>query len=100
MSGAYRFSWLRPGGWTRLGVAGGVAVIFATPMLWSLGVFGPGQDSLSLAVVFLLSGLWMFVAVGYAIGWAIRGFVVKVKAEGDDDEADHPPARPPVAHKH
>ncbi len=91
----YRFSWLRPGGWTRLGVAGGLAVVFGTPMLWALGVFGRGPESISLAVVFLMSGLWLFIALGYGVGWALRGFMVKVKAEGEDDEGGdpHPPAR-------
>lgn len=96
MPGTYRFSWLRPGGWTRLGVAGGAATVFLTPMLWSLGVFGDDPEAVRRAVVFLMAGLWFFIALGYLVGWAIRGFVVRVKGEGDDDEGDReqPPARP------
>lgn len=94
MPGNYRFSWLKPGGWTRLGVAGGTATVFLTPMLWALGGFGDGADAVRRAVVFLMAGLWFFIALGYLVGWSIRGFVVRVKGEGEDDDGDAPPARP------
>lgn len=99
-----RFSWLRPSGWTRLGVAGGVAIVFATPMLWALGVFGADDEAIRRAMVFLFAGLWFFVAVGFTIGWSIRGFIVRVKEAEDDDEGAHrpaggahPPPHPPAA---
>lgn len=92
MTGAYRVTFLRPGGWTRLGGAGAVGVIFATPMLWALGGFGDGDDSVQRAVIFLLSGVWFFVTFGYMVGWALRGFIVRLK-EADEDE-DAPPHRP------
>lgn len=98
--GTYRFSWLRPGGWNRLGGVGAMCVLFGTPMMWALGVFGTGDDSLKLASVFLLAGIWFCVCLGYGIGWAVRGFMAKVK-DGDGDE-DSPattrePPRPPVS---
>lgn len=92
----YRFSWLRPGGWTRLGGVGAVGVLFATPMLWALGVFGEGDDTLKRAMIFLFAGMWFFVGTGYVLGWAIRGFVVRMKEPDDDDDAPaHRPPSPP-----
>ncbi|MGE5503968.1 MAG: hypothetical protein ACM31L_06045 [Actinomycetota bacterium] len=98
MSGNYKFSWLRPGGWSRIGVAGAVALFFATPMLWSLRVFGEGDPAFQRALVFVLSGVWFFIGSFYCVGWALKGFMVRLK-EGDegDEEAGHrsaPPARP------
>ncbi len=98
----YRFSWLRPNGWARLGGVGAVAVVFATPMLWAAGVFGNGDDTLKRALVFLFGGMWMFVGMGYAFGWALRGFMVRLKDHDDEDDrrpvaahAPHPPAGAP-----
>lgn len=91
----YRFSWLRPGGWTRLGVVGAVGVLFATPMLWSIGVFGDGEDTLKRALIFLFSGMWFFIGVGYVSGWSIRGFMLRVK-DPDTDAEDQPARRPAV----
>lgn len=93
----YRFSWLRPGGWTRLGLAGAVAIMFVTPMLWALGVFGAAEDTLKRALIFLFAGMWFCVGVGYMVGWAIRGFVVKVK-EAEEDEEGAPARRPAPPH--
>jgi hypothetical protein len=101
----YRFSWARPSGWSRLGAAGAVVVLFATPMLWSLGSFGAGDDTLKRALIFLFAGMWMFVGAGYAVGWAIRGFMFRLKDHEDEDEggahrpAAVPHAPPPGAHR-
>ncbi|CAA7623375.1 hypothetical protein [Magnetospirillum sp. UT-4] len=95
-----RFTWLRPGGWTRMGMVGAVAVMFATPMLWSLGVFAPEEEELRRALIFLASGMWLFVALGYGAGWVLRGFVVRSKeGEDGDDGHHHAPSPPPAAHK-
>lgn len=93
----YRFSWLRPGGWSRLGAAGAVAVMFATPMLWSLGLFGNGEDTLKRALIFLFAGMWMFVGTGYVVGWALRGFMVRLK-EDEGEEGGHRPVAAHAAH--
>ncbi|CDL01260.1 conserved exported protein of unknown function [Magnetospirillum gryphiswaldense MSR-1 v2] len=107
MSGNIRFTWLRPGGWTRLGVVVAVAIMFSTPMLWSLGAFGDGDEALRRALIFLFSGLWFGIGIGYAASWALRGFVLRAKDHDDDDDEPaharpavrppapaHPPARP------
>jgi hypothetical protein len=96
MPGSYKFSILRPSGWTRLGVAGAIGVFFATPMLWALGVFGDGEPALQRALVFMLSAVWFFVATFYTIGWALKGFVVRMKEAEDEEEAPaHRPSAPP-----
>ena len=96
---SYRFTLLRSGGWTRLGLTGAIAVIFATPMLWALGVFGQGDDSIERTLIFLFAGLWFSVAVGYMTGWAVRGFMVKLReAEDAEDGPPHRPATGPAMH--
>lgn len=92
---AYRFSWLRPNGWSRVGGAGAVAILFATPMLWALGVFGNGDDTIRRALIFAFAGMWMFVGAGYVFGWALRGFMVRIKDHDDEEEGAHRPAGPP-----
>lgn len=89
---AYRISYIRSTGWTRLGLAGAVAILFASPMLWALGVFGTGDDALHRAVIFGLAGLWFFVGTFYVVGWAVQGFVVRQKVV-DEDADDGPPRR-------
>ncbi|KIM00589.1 hypothetical protein CCC_03191 [Paramagnetospirillum magnetotacticum MS-1] len=89
----YRISYIRSTGWTRLGLAGAVAVLFASPMMWAMGTFGAGDDALHRAVIFALSGLWFFVGTFYVIGWALQGFVIRQKVP--DEEADEGPARRP-----
>jgi hypothetical protein len=92
----YRFSWLRPGGWNRLGGVGAVATMFATPMMWALGVFGADDDTIKRSLIFLFAGMWFFVGTFYVLGWAIRGFLVKTKDhEEDEDGPAHRPAAPP-----
>lgn len=92
----YRFSWLRPNGWGRLGVVGAMVVLFVTPMVWALGGFGASGDALRRALIFLFAGMWLFIAAGYGLGWAIRGFMVRVKDHDDEDE-DGPSHRPAAA---
>ncbi len=92
MSG-FRVSYVKASGWTRLGLAGAVAVLFGTPMLWALGTFGAGDDALHRGAVFGLAGLWFAVATGYLVGWAVQGFVIRTKA-ATDEEADEQPSRP------
>lgn len=103
MTGNYRFSLLKSSGWTRLGLAGAVAIIFVTPMLWSVGAFGTSEEgALQRAVVFGLAGVWLFMAAGYTVGWAVKGFTIRLKEEGEGE--DHPIARrapvPPAAATH
>lgn len=98
-----RFTWLRPGGWGRLGVVVAVGMLFATPMLWSLGAFGEGDEALRKALIFLFSAMWFGVGVGYSIGWALHGFVIRSREHDDDDEGGHPvrsaaPPPRPAAH--
>ncbi|HLO76695.1 MAG TPA: hypothetical protein VK196_09605 [Magnetospirillum sp.] len=102
---AYRFSWLRPNGWNRMGAVGAVGILFATPLLWSLGVFGWADDTIKRALIFAFAGMWMFVGMGYALGWAIRGFMVRLKDHDEDEDGAHRPgaaashaAHPPAAH--
>lgn len=89
-----RFSWLRPSGWARLGVVGAVGVLFATPMLWALGVFGGNDEAIHRAVIFLFAGLWFFIGIGYTLGWSIRGFIVRLKEDEGEEGAPHRPAAP------
>jgi hypothetical protein len=91
----YRISYIRSTGWTRLGLAGAVGVLFASPMLWALGAFGTGDDALHRAVIFALSGLWFCVGTFYVVGWALQGFVIRQKVP--DEDADEIPARRPPA---
>lgn len=93
----FRFSLLRPAGWTRLGMAAAVGILFGTPMLWALGAFGPGDDARQRALIFLLAGIWFCVGLGYTVGWAIGGFTVKVREAGED-ERDAPPRPGAAAH--
>lgn len=93
----YRFSWLRPNGWSRVGGVGAVAILFATPMLWALGVFGNSDETLRRALIFAFAGMWMFVGAGYAFGWALRGFMVRIKDHDDEEEGAHRPAGAPHA---
>jgi hypothetical protein len=90
----YKVSFIKSTGWTRLGLAGAVAVLFISPMLWALGVFGNGDDALHRTVIFTLSGLWFFVGTFYVIGWALQGFVIRQKVV-EEDADDMPPRRPP-----
>ncbi len=92
MAATYRFSLLRAEGWARLGFAGAVAVLFGTPMLWALGVFGADQPAMIHAVIFMFAGVFLTLGLGYAIGWAVRGFTVRLKDAADEDEAAHRPA--------
>jgi hypothetical protein len=91
----YRISYIRSSGWTRLGLAGAVATLFGSPMMWALGWFGTGEDALHRAVVFGLAGLWFFVGTFYVIGWALQGFVVRRAAPcaPSAPPASRPPAR-------
>jgi hypothetical protein len=98
MSANYRVSFMRAGGWSRLGLAGAVSVLFATPMLWALGAFGSGDDAIHRAVAFALSGLWFFVATGYVVGWALKGFVVRLKEPDEDADERRPPVTAPAPH--
>jgi len=98
MAAAYRFNPTRSSGWFRLGVAAAFGVIFVTPMLWALGMFGPSEDAIHRAVIFAFSGIWFGIGVGYLIGWSMSGFMVKVKeGEGEEREGRRPeaPHRPP-----
>lgn len=90
---AYRISFIKASGWTRLGLAGAVAALFSAPMLWALGSFGATDEAIHRAIVFGLSGLWFFVATGYLIGWALQGFIIRQKAS-DEDAEDGPGSRP------
>ncbi|CCG39663.1 hypothetical protein [Magnetospirillum molischianum] len=92
MSG-YRVSFIRSSGWTRLGLAGGVLCLFLTPMLWSFGLFGDGDVALRRAIVFALSGTWLFGLGFFLIGWALQGFVIRVRTSEDEDD-HHGAARP------
>jgi hypothetical protein len=92
---AYRISFIKAGGWTRLGLAGGVAAAFTTPMLWALGSFGAGDEAIHRAIVHGLSALWMFIAAGYLTGWALQGFVIRQKAAEEDSEDSPPRSAPP-----
>ena len=96
---AYRVSFIKASGWTRLGLAGAVGVLFSTPMLWALGSFGFADEALHRAIVFALSGVWCPIAVGYLVGWAVTGFMVKIKdGEGEEKESRRPeiPHRPTI----
>lgn len=96
-----RFTWLRPGGWGRLGVVVAVGLLFATPMLWALGAFGQGDEAIRRALIFLFAGLWFGVGVGYSIGWALHGFILRSRDHDDDEDAAPPrPAARPAAPPH
>lgn len=80
-----------------MGIVGAVGIIFATPMLWATGSFGGGDGDIKRAAIFLLSGLWLFIGVGYTMGWAVRGFLVRHR-ESSDEDGDTPARHPPASH--
>jgi len=82
----YRVSFIRSSGWTRLGLAGAVLCLFLTPMLWSFGVFGEGDVAMRRAIVFAVSGAWLFGLGFFLVGWALQGFVVRVRTAEDEDD--------------
>lgn len=97
---AYRISFIRSNGWTRLGIAGAGAALFSAPMLWALGSFGFAEEAIHRAIIFALSGAWCLMALGYLVGWALQGFIIRQKVtEEDSDDAPPAPAshRPPPA---
>ena len=99
MAAVYRFIPTRSSGWLRMGVAAGVAILCLTPMLWALGLFGPAEDAIHRAVIFAFSGVWMALGLGYLVGWALAGFLVKLR-DADAEEPTRrpePPSRPPSA---
>jgi hypothetical protein len=81
-------------GWLRLGAATGIGLMFLTPMLWALGMFGASQEAIPRAVVFGVCGMLFGVSTLALIGWAMKGFVVRQKRQQDDD--DDSPKRPAV----
>jgi len=89
----YRVSFIRSSGWTRLGLAGAVLCLFLTPMLWSFGLFGEDDAALKRAIVFAVSGAWLFGLGFFLVGWAVQGFVVRVR-NAEDEEEHHAAARP------
>ncbi|TAN61884.1 MAG: hypothetical protein EPN20_11640 [Magnetospirillum sp.] len=94
---AYRVSFIKASGWTRLGLAGAAAALFCAPMLWALGSFGFAEEAIHRAIIFGLSGVWCFIALGYMVGWAMQGFIIRqkvVEEDSDDAPAAH---RPPPA---
>ena len=105
MAAAYRFNPTRSTGWFRLGIAAATGVIFVTPMLWALGMFGPSEDAIHRAVIFAFSGIWFCIGVGYLVGWSMSGFLVRIKEGGEGEEggrrADgpHRPPSPPPANR-
>jgi len=82
----YRVSFIRSSGWTRLGLAGAVLCLFLTPILWSFGLFGDSDMALRKAIVFAVSGAWLFGLGFFLVGWALQGFVVRVRSSEDEDE--------------
>ncbi len=54
-------------------------------MLWSLGIFGTSSDAIRRALVFGTSGVLFFATTLYMMGWALQGFVVRKKAQANDD---------------
>ncbi|MDO8606692.1 MAG: hypothetical protein Q7R40_09165 [Phaeospirillum sp.] len=92
---AYRVSFIKAGGWTRLGLAGAVGVLLSTPMLWALGSFGFADEAIHRAIVFALSGVWCPIAVGYLIGWAVQGFIIRQRVVEEDDDSIPTPAATP-----
>ncbi len=91
---AYRVSFIKASGWTRLGLAGAAGVLFSAPMLWALGSFGFADEAIHRAIVFALSGVWCPIAVGYLVGWAMQGFVIRQRVVEEDNEDSIPAARP------
>ena len=98
---AYRVSFIKASGWTRLGLAGAAGVLLSTPMLWALGSFGFADEAIHRGIVFALSGVWCPIAVGYLIGWAVQGFIIRQRVVEEDSEdaapssSSRPPSGPP-----
>jgi hypothetical protein len=80
-----------------MGVVGAIAVLFGTPMLWTLGAFGADEESVRRAIVFVAAGIWFFFVIGYGAGWVMRGFVIRQKEE-EDEPVRRPVAPPPAGH--
>ena len=92
---AYRVSFTKAGGWTRLGVAGAAAMLFSAPMLWALGSFGFAEEAIHRAIIYAISASWSLLAFGYLVGWAVQGFVIRQKVAEEEDEDSRPSAPPP-----
>lgn len=90
---SYKVSFIKSSGWTRLGLAAGTAAALSAPMLWALGSFGHADEAIQRAIIYAGSGLWLFLATGYLVGWAIQGFVIRQKVS-EDEADDRPPSRP------
>jgi hypothetical protein len=90
---SYKVSFIKTGGWVRLGLAAGTAAALSAPMLWALGSFGHADEAIQRAIIYAGSGLWLFLATGYLVGWAIQGFVIRQKVSDEDGE-DGPARRP------
>jgi hypothetical protein len=91
---SYRVSFMKAGGWTRLGLAAGAAAASSAPMLWALGSFGAAEEAIHRAIIYAVSGFWLFLAAGYLTGWAMQGFIIRQKVAEED--ADDGPARRPT----
>ena len=86
---------VRVKGWVRLGFPGAVAALFASPMLWALGLFDGTAAPLPHAIIFGLSAMALFGVTPSLLGWALQGFAVRRKIGEEPDEHARGPA--PVA---
>lgn len=92
-----RFSPTRLAGWKRAALPCVMATLLGTPMLWALGVFDTTADPLRHAAVFGLSGMLLSASLPWCIGWALQGFLQRLKSESDSHAEPHhqtPPHRP------
>jgi hypothetical protein len=94
----YRLSVIRAKGWARMSLPGSVALLFATPMLWAVGLFDATADALRHAIVFGISGVLLCGLMPPLFGWALHGFAVRRKPAEDDETADHPVIHPAASH--
>lgn len=92
----YRLTPLKGHGWHRLGLLAAIGFAPLTVMLWSMDAFGGGELGVTSAVIFYASSLVLCLLFAFGMAWAMKGFAVRTKAEGEEDEERH--GRPAAAH--
>lgn len=85
---AYRLSPIRNKGWFRLGLVGAGTMVPWTVMEHALGHFSEGPQGVQQIAEFFFGGVILWLILGAATGWAIHGFVIRMKEE-DDHESGH-----------
>lgn len=100
-----RFNPTRQAGWKRTALPAVALTLLGTPMLWALGVFDGTADPLRHAAIFATCGLLLSLTGPWCIGWALQGFMVRLRSEQESHpepvhETSHRPGGPSHAGRH